>query len=120
MTDASQRTLYHIVRSNPCKAKHFRSNFEQGKALRVDSPKNRDLHKGVSFYVVEDDAHSQANLCNLLLGEWIAEVRIPNRLNLRIEATPVNGDSHHTVWGLSEVLFRYVVAVRPVIRKGGR
>jgi hypothetical protein len=91
------RTLYRLVRSNPPTLDDFMS-YE---ALKVPprrplTSRQRDHWRGVSFYATQAAARLRAR-ASPQLGSFIAEMQVPDEVQVRIEQGGRDLD-HYNVW----------------------
>jgi hypothetical protein len=112
---AIPRVFYRIVWTNPPTAEDFKNYFELGREPKDDPEWNR-LASGLSMYADLSYARSKANRHPWKGNCYIAELRLPNGHQFRIEQSGPKG-KHYTLWGDGDLLRSLVVRLLPV-RKG--
>lgn len=107
------RSFYRIVRTAAPVERDFTSNAALGRTLRDPRPESQRLWTGISVFATEAQARDRANDYPLL-GEYIAQLVIPDDAPVRVERTIPRSRGHHTLWGHPGLLTSLVVDVVPV------
>jgi hypothetical protein len=107
-------TFYRIVKSNPPMLADFLSQRSLGRPLRRDTPEMRRSWEGVSVYDTLEAARETA-LRYPRIGEFIAEVQIPDNGPVGFEQTLADPHHYHMHGEPSDMLamvFRVVSVVQ--------
>jgi hypothetical protein len=105
------RTFWRIVRTNPPSEADFLSNEAKGLHPRDDDAETLRLWSGIPAFATLTQARRMARRVPSL-GDFVAELSIPDDPAVRIERTL--GRGHHTLWGDANRLLTSVVRVEPV------
>ena len=76
------------------------------------SRRERDLWQGVSVHDSLEAARTKGTM-SPWLGRYVAEIRIPEDVVVRIEQTG-RDRSHYTIWADADDLLSWVVSVTPL------
>ena len=107
--------LYRLIRTDQATLEDFKSHEELGiPPRRRLSRRERDLWRGVSHQSSLESALAKATV-SPWLGDYVAAVRIPYGVTVRIEQTG-RDPFHYTVWADPADLLSWVVSVTPVRR----
>jgi len=106
------RRFYRIVRGNQATLWDFSSNEARGRRPRrpLDT-EGRRLWRGLSHFDTLAAAQAAARRTPEL-GQFIAEIAVPDDTDVDIEQTGRAG--HYTLWGTPGRLLSYVRRVMPV------
>ena len=101
-------TFYRIVQTNPPREADFLSDKEQGRTPRSEA--HQRLWDGISVYATEQQARNKAHDFPVI-GQYIAQLHIPDQAPVRIERTLRRSRGHHTLWADPTYLLDCVVVV---------
>ena len=101
-------TFFRIVRTSPASELDFSSDKARGIPPRNSEPLTLHVWDGISVYRTFGQAARKARDYPFL-GSFIAELRIDDGIDARVEKT--FGRGHHTVWGVPSVLLACVVRI---------
>ena len=112
MTSSNVRIFFRVVRAREATLWDFASNEARGRRPRrpLDA-EGRRLWRGLSHFDTLAAARAAASRTPEL-GEFIAEIAVPDDTDVEIEQTGRAG--HYTLWGLPGRLLSYVRRVVPV------
>lgn len=102
-------TCYRVVKTNPPTVRDFLSGVAAGHALIATTPELARLLEGISVFATPAQARRKTRGVGYRMGEYIAELHIPDAATIRYEKT--GGPGHHTLWGDAIELLTYVVHV---------
>jgi hypothetical protein len=101
--------FFRIVESNPPTLWDFLSAARRGRQLRRRTPELERLFAGISLFETFAQARDQAQVFPQL-GEFIAEIVVPNDLAIDCERT-TRTEGHWTIWARPDTLLSYVILV---------
>lgn len=104
------RSLFRLAESDPPTREDFLSHFELGRTRPNASPRDIDLHKGVSMFETEGQALKLAAEVRRPY-RYIAQVAIPD--GVRVERQGERA-GHHNVYAPADDLAAWVVRVVPI------
>lgn len=96
------RTVSRVFKSGPSTWADFLSDEAKGKP-RPSSPGRLRLYDGLSVYATLSRARRKARGFPML-GNFLAEGRIPDDAPVRVERTMLGSAGHHTLWAEPDVL----------------
>lgn len=104
----SPRTFYRIILANTPTLDDFLSSAANGRAPRTHEPEVLRLWDGLSAYATAAQALRKARGAPYL-GQYIAEIRIPDDAPARFEKT--GGRGHYTLWADPAHALSWVVSI---------
>ncbi|MFN0073779.1 MAG: hypothetical protein ACKVVP_20045 [Chloroflexota bacterium] len=99
------RRFYRIVRTNPPTTQDFTTHLALGRSLRRPTPEDQRIASGISVFATLPQARRHARKLPML-GGYIAEIELPDELDIRVERT--GGPGHHTLWGDARIVLDQV------------
>ena len=106
-TPPTSRSLYYLVKTNPPTRDQFLSYHARGLTPPHSSPRQLDLHRGVSMFETEVQARQLA-IELATRYDYIAEVAVPQGVRAERQGRRAG---HYNVYASPDDLARWVVSV---------
>jgi hypothetical protein len=110
MTAESPRAFFRLLQTDSLTRQGFMSHEALGTPPRRPlSRREQDLWRGVSVHDSFEAACAKGTV-SPWLGQYVAEIRIPHDVAVRIEQTG-RDRSHYTIWADPDALLSWMVSV---------
>jgi len=113
MSTEPPRAFFRLLQTDALTRQGFMSHEALGTPPRRPlSRREQDLWRGVSVHDSFEAACAKGTV-SPWLGQYVAEIRIPDDVVVRIEQTG-RDHSHYTIWAEADDLLSWVVSVTPI------